>query len=81
MALAISHSMHGGRLVGERSSSRFLKRLFLRIHAHPTRVSRRAALRRAQRELPDYLLTDVGVHRSELVFAIAYGRGDWIRFG
>ena len=52
-------------------------RLATRIYALVVRAGRRAALRRARREMlamPDHLLKDIGLTRAEIRFSVEH---DW----
>jgi uncharacterized protein YjiS (DUF1127 family) len=60
-----------------RAGSIAVKRLASHLYALLVSAGRRAALRRARRELmemPDHLLRDLGITRSEIAWIVEQGR-------
>ncbi|WP_046864659.1 DUF1127 domain-containing protein [Microvirga massiliensis] len=63
------HEAHTGSIA--------VKRLASRVYALIASASRRAALRRARcglLEMPDHLLKDLGITRSEIAWIVEHGR-------
>ena len=79
MSLIMVHGLSSGTTARELSWGRSLKRLAVRTERYLRSASRWIARRRARRELltmPDYMLADIGISRSEVESAVRYGRPD-----
>ena len=76
---SLSHAVECIPFVGSdaHASGLEVKRLAAHFIALLADARRRAALRRARRELlkwPDYLLKDMGLSRSEIAWVVEHGR-------
>ncbi|HEX2552564.1 MAG TPA: DUF1127 domain-containing protein [Microvirga sp.] len=72
MSLSIAH-----HAIAETRAVRTPSALLAGIRFWFEQASRRAALRRARRELldlPDFMLADMGLTRGEVAFAVEHGR-------
>jgi uncharacterized protein YjiS (DUF1127 family) len=82
MSLTLTHNPECGSAAREAGWSGLARRLTLAIYHQFQRASRQVAIRRARRELldlPDFMLADLGISRSEVDSVVRHGRADATR--
>lgn len=79
MSLTITNGFASAVSAREASGSHLPERLSLAVGGLFRLIGRQVALRRARRELlgmPDYMLADMGISRSEIASVVRYGAPD-----